>query len=216
MSASYRQGQRAARAGSRTGLIAAAGLLVASGLFVLVAGTPDRAWAQDAAPPAQNGQPLGAAPAPFKPSADQGSPDVWIFSGELNDSHETYSGTLVANKGEAQFELKLGDGATCDGDDLSGEVGLVRLAEITCSDKRTMRALFVPQNGRDLKVFGHVGDERFRADAHLLGTEPPPEAKQTAEPTVPALQGRPAGRTRVLPNVVPPQPGPGGSGPSPR
>lgn len=197
-----------------------AGLLAAAGLFALAAAAPPSAFAQDAAPPTDAAPLTGAAPGPFKPSAADTSPDVWIFSGELNDSHETYSGTLVASKGEAQFELKLGDGATCDGDDLSGEVGLVRLAEITCSDKRTMRALFVPQNGRDLKVFGHVGDERFRADAHLLGTEPPPEPKQTAEPTVPALQGRPtdqpSGQMQGVPKVVVPPAGPGNSGPTPR
>ena len=134
------------------------------------------------------------APGAFKPQADTGDgaqPDVWIFSGSLQDSHEGFSGTLVAGKGEVQFEMKLAGGTTCDGKDLSGEVGLVRLKEITCSDDRVMKALFVPQGGRELKVFGHVGDERFMTSAHLLGAEPVPDKKQTAEPTVPALQGRP-------------------------
>ena len=134
---------------------------------------------------------VGKPPGSFKPEADDGQPDVWIFSGELQSSRETFSGTLVASKGEAQFELKLSNGATCDGSNLSGDVGLVRLSEIKCSDDRTMRALFVPQGGQELKVFGHVGEERFAASAHLLGTEPLPDKKQTAEPTAPALQGRP-------------------------
>ena len=147
---------------------------------------PDRAAKADAGPAA-----VGKPPGSFKPDADETQPDVWIFSGELQGSRETFSGTLVAQKGSAQFELKLAGGATCDGSDLSGDVGLVRLSEINCSDDRTMRALFVPQGGQELKVFGHVGDERFTASAHLLGTEPLPERKQTAEPTAPALQGRP-------------------------
>lgn len=134
------------------------------------------------------------APGAFKPDADtsQGAqPDIWIFSGTLQNSHEGFSATLVASKGEVQFEMKLAGGTTCDGKDLSGEVGLVRLKEITCSDDRVMKALFVPQGGQELKVFGHVGDERFMTSAHLLGSEPVPEKKQTAEPTAPALQGRP-------------------------
>lgn len=181
----------------------------------LVAGValaPVAARAQEP-PPA----PAGSPPAPFKPSTEDGSPDVWIFSGELGDTHETFSGTLVAGKGEAEFELKLGDGATCDGSQLSGEVGLVRLPEITCSDNRSMRALFVPQGGRALKVFGHVGDERFKADAHLLGTEAPPERKQTAEPTVPALQGRPLSPAPQPPGQAPAQgqPTPGKGQPTP-
>ena len=67
-----------------------------------------------------------------------------------------------------------------------------------CGSKRSpaptigvMKALFVPQGGQVLKVFGHVGDERFTTSAHLLGTEPLPEKTQTAEPTAPALQGKP-------------------------
>lgn len=131
------------------------------------------------------------APGPFKPDADAAQPDVWIFSGALQNSHETFSGTLVASGGEAQFEMKLASGATCDGRELSGEVGLVRLKEITCSDDRTMKALFVPQKGQELKVFGHVGDERFMTSAHLLGTEAIPDKKQTAEPTAPAMEGQP-------------------------
>lgn len=134
------------------------------------------------------------APGAFKPDSDTasaGQPDVWIFSGSLQDTHESFSGTLVAGKGDVQFEMKLGGGTTCDGKDLSGDVGLVRLKEITCSDDRVMKALFVPQGGQELKVFGHVGDQRFVTSAHLLGNEAVPEKKQTAEPTAPALQGRP-------------------------
>ncbi len=150
--------------------------------------------APSADPPAA----LGAAPAPFKPEAAEAQPDVWIFSGELQNRHESFSGTLVAGTGDkgvgtAQFELKLAGGATCDGSDVSGEVGLVRLSEITCSDDRVMRALFVPQGGEVLKVFGHVGDERFVSSAHLLGTEPVPDKKQTAQPTAPQIQGAPGG-----------------------
>ena len=140
------------------------------------------------------------APGAFRPnaaaetSADSAS-DVWIFSGALQNSHESFSGTLIAGKGETQFELKLASGASCDGADFAGDVGLVRLKEITCSDDRVMKALFVPQGGRELKVFGHVGDERFAASAHLLGTEPVPDKTQTAAPSAPALEGRPGGAT---------------------
>ena len=142
------------------------------------------------------------APGAFRPDADTegAQPDVWIFSGALQDSHETFSGTLVAGKGEVHFEMKLAKGATCDGEDLSGDVGLVRLKEITCSDDRVMKALFVPQGGQVLKVFGHVGEERFVTSAHLLGTEPVPEKTQTAEPTAPALQGRPNANPAAPPN----------------
>ncbi len=151
------------------------------------------AWAQQASEPEKPVSPpgLAAAPAPFKPDGEEAQPDVWIFSGELGNSRETFSGTLVAGKAGAQFELKLAGGATCDGSNISGDVGLVRLGEITCSDDRVMRALFVPQGGQELKVFGHVADERFTASAHLLGTEAVPDKKQTAEPTVPKLQGAP-------------------------
>lgn len=151
---------------------------------------PDKAEEPQANAPALSNK----APGAFKPDADASDasqPDIWIFSGSLQDSHESFSGTLVAGKGEVQFEMKLGGGTTCDGKDLSGEVGLVRLKEITCSDDRVMKALFVPQGGQELKVFGHVGDERFMTSAHLLGSEAVPEKKQTAEPTAPALQGQP-------------------------
>ena len=128
----------------------------------------------------------GAPPAPFRPDAEPqtsaAAGDTWIFSGELQGSHESFSGTLVTSKTDAQFELKLAGGATCDGKDLTGDIGLVRLSEITCSDDRTMRALFVPQGGKELRVFGHVGGERFVTSAHLLGTEAIPEPKQTAAP----------------------------------
>ena len=132
----------------------------------------------------------GTAPAPFKPDPSAAppsstEPDTWIFSGALQSSHESFSGTLVTGKTEVQFELKLGGGATCTGGDLKGDVGLVRLSEITCSDDRTMRALFVPQGGEALRVFGHVGEERFSTSAHLLGTEAIPEKKQTAAPKSP-------------------------------
>ena len=131
----------------------------------------------------------GAAPAPFKPDASapppSTEPDTWIFSGALQSSHESFSGTLVTSKTETQFELKLAGGATCTGGDLRGEVGLVRLSEITCSDDRTMRALFVPQGGDALRVFGHVGEEKFSTSAHLLGTEAIPEKKQTTAPRAP-------------------------------
>ena len=176
---------------------------------VLVLGWAGLAFAQRA-PEAQH-QPDSAPPLPdkapgaFKPDADAGEsaqPDVWIFSGALQNSHETFSGTLVANKGEAQFEVKLANGATCDGSDLSGSVGLVRLKEITCSDDRVLKALFVPQGGQQLKVFGHIGDDRFVTSAHLLGTEPVPDKKQTAEPTAPALRNAPGGPSSPPPPDV--------------
>ena len=135
-------------------------------------------------------------PAPFKletPTgpADGAAPDnasdTWIFSGALQSSHESFSGTLVTGKAETQFELKLGGGATCAGGELKGDVGLVRLSEITCSDDRTMRALFVPQGGETLRVFGHVGKESFSSDAHLLGTEALPEKPQTTAPKAPIV-----------------------------
>ena len=170
-------------------------------LAVLALGLSGAAYAQRA--PSEADDPEAAAPAlpdkapgAFKPDAgtsDGAQPDIWIFSGSLQNSHESFSGTLVAGKGEVQFEMKLGGGTTCDGKDLSGEVGLVRLKEITCSDDRVMKALFVPQGGQELKVFGSVGNERFMTSAHLLGTEPVPEKKQTAEPTAPTSPGRPDG-----------------------
>lgn len=139
--------------------------------------------------------PPDAPPAPLK-LEDDITPDMWIFSGILPGNHEPYSGTLVSGKADTQFEMKLAGDTTCDSSELKGGVGLVRLSEIACSDGRSMRALFVPQGGQSLKVFGHVGDERFVSAAHLLGTEPVPEQKQTAEPTVP----------QVLP--TPPRPDP--------
>lgn len=165
--------------------------------MALALGLTGPAYAQrapDDEPQAEAPKLPDAAPGAFKPDVDTSDgtqPDIWIFSGSLQSSHEGFSGTLVAGKGEVQFEMKLAGGATCDGKDVSGDVGLVRLKEITCSDDRVMKALFVPQGGQALKVFGHVGDERFMTDARLLGTEPVPEGKQTAEPTAPALQGRP-------------------------
>lgn len=178
-------------------------LLVAACVF----GLADAAHAQRATDDAQEPQSTAPAlpdqaPGAFKPNADtsNGAPtDVWIFSGSLQNTHESFSGTLVAGKGEVQFEMKLAGGTTCDGTDVSGEVGLVRLKEITCSDDRIMKALFVPQGGQELKVFGHVGDERFITSAHLLGTEPLPGKKQTAEPTAPALRARPDGAPLTSP-----------------
>lgn len=131
-----------------------------------------------------------AAASPLKAPVDV-QPDIWIFSGVLPSHREAFSGTLVSSKADAEFELKLAGGATCDGSELKGDVGLVRLSEIACTDGRSMRALFVPQGGTALKVFGHVGEDRFVAEAHLLGTEPPPERKQTAQPTAPQLQPPP-------------------------
>lgn len=124
-------------------------------------------------------------PPPFHASEAPATPDTWIFTGVLAESHESFSGTLVATNGESEFELKLAGGATCDGSELQGDVGLVRLPEIICTDDRPLRALFVPQGGQSLKVFGHVGKEHFIAEAHLLGTEAAPEQKQTAQPKGP-------------------------------
>jgi hypothetical protein len=154
--------------------------------LIVSAGLATLARAEDAAP--MSSRP----PASFSPdpslSGGQAAdaPDTWIFSGVLQDSHETFSGTLVTGKMDTQFELRLAGGATCDGGDLTPATGLVRLSEITCSDDRVMKALFVPQGGEALKVFGHLGDERFVTIAHLLGTEPPPETPQTAAPHAPA------------------------------
>ena len=188
----------------------------AAALVVLLLGAAPAAAQQapDPTAPTAPSSALGAAPAPFKPDAGEMQPDVWIFSGELQNSHETFSGTLVAaggakGGGTVQFELKLAGGASCDGSDVSGEVGLVRLGEITCSDDRVMRALFVPQGGETLKVFGHIGDERFMANAHLLGTEAAPEKKQTAQPTAPQIQGpETQGPAAVKPEGVAPDAAP--------
>ncbi len=130
-----------------------------------------------------------APPAAFTPAPGEGGPpapegDTWIFSGVLIETHEAFSGTLITG-GTHAFELKLAGGATCDGGDLQPSLGLVRLSEITCTDERRMRALFVPEGHEALKVFGHVGDARFATIAHLLGTKAPPEPKQTAEPHAP-------------------------------
>ena len=128
-------------------------------------------------------------PGSFKPAPEEVASDAWIFSGALQDSHEAFSGTLVASSGNLDVELKLAGGATCDGSGLSGETGLLQMSEISCTDERSMRVLFVPEKGRDLKVFGQVGSERFLADAHLLGTEPPPEPKRDTAPSM--RQGEP-------------------------
>lgn len=151
--------------------------------------------------PAPAPKETAAKEAPQDPGKDAGkedSGDTWIFAGTLSGSRETFSGTLVARKDEAEFELKLGGGATCDGGQLKGDIGLVRLPEITCTDDRKMRALFVPQGGKSLKVFGHVGDDRFMAEAHLLGTEAVPEPKQTMQPKGPL--GLPPGMPPGLPH----------------
>ena len=152
-------------------------------------------------------------PAPFSPDASEplprGDTDTWIFSGVLQNSREAFSGTLVTGGSDTEFELKLAGGATCDGQDLLPETGLVRLPDITCSDDRTMRALFVPQGGHVLEVFGHVGDERFTTTAHLLGTEPIPEKRQTtapkADPPEPSLGPAP----QMPPHAAPPDSDPG-------
>ncbi len=150
-----------------------------------------RALASDAAALAQAVNPSGrrsalpqTPPAPFKPEvANAPPPDAWIFSGALDDSRETFSGTLLVGSGGTEFEFKLGRGATCADGDIKSEPGLMRLSEITCSDDRKMQALFVPQGGTELKVFGHVGDERFTASAHRLGTdEPEPRSKRSKAP----------------------------------
>lgn len=144
-------------------------------------------------------------PPPFKPDpsdAAGSASDTWIFSGVLQGSKETFSGTLVTSKSDMQFELRLAGGATCEGGDLKPEPGLVRLSAITCSDDRTMRALFVPQGGQELKVFGHVGEERFATSAHLLGTEAVPDKPPTAAPKAP--KPRPDGLERKAPLPAPP------------
>lgn len=177
------------------------------------AGRSDAAQQQDSAPldakpldaKPLDAKPLDAKPpGTFKPETPAETPDVWIFSGELQGSREPFSGTLVASNGKAQFELKLASGATCDGSNLSGEVGLVRLSEITCSDDRPMKALFVPQGGKELKVFGSVGDERFTTSAHLLGTEAVPDKPQTAEPKGPL--GQPPAPPPAQPSPSPADP----------
>lgn len=177
----------------RAAFVALAGLFAAASSAAPVAAGPVTAAQFAQQQPTQDQPDAEApalpdkAPAPFAP--DAGTPstatlaaDTWIFSGELQGSHEQFSGTLVASKTEAQFEMKLAGGATCDGSDLQGDIGLVRLPEITCTDDRTMRALFVPQAGNELRVFGHVGEERFVSSAHLLGSEAVPEKGQTAAP----------------------------------
>lgn len=172
-----------------------------SALLIVGSIPPKRVAAQEQAARDQLAQERPApmlperAPAPFMPDPSQAPPagdkDTWIFSGVLQDSREVFSGTLVTSKTETQFELKLAGGATCDGDDLLPGTGLVRLSEIICSDDRTMRALFVPQGGEELRVFGHVGDKRFMASAHLLGTAPMSAKRQSAAPKAPGGPGAP-------------------------
>ena len=147
--------------------------------------------------------------APKNSPAETGAPDsdTWIFSGILQDSTETFSGTLITGKSDTQFELKLADGATCDGADLKPSLGMVRLNEIECSDGRPMRALFVPQPRQTLKVFGHVGDARFSTIAHILGTQPIPEPKQTTAPHAPMPE------PDAPPNPAPARPSGSGSDP---
>ena len=132
------------------------------------------------APPAGPAVNPNAAPDTAAPDSD-----TWIFSGELEESRETFSGTLVTGKSDTQFELKLGGGATCDGANLKPSLGMVKLDEIQCTDGRAMRALFVPQPQQTLKVFGHIGDARFNTIAHILGTQPIPEPRQTTAPHAP-------------------------------
>jgi hypothetical protein len=162
--------------------------VIRSSLVAALALLATAASAQQAPPPGLPGAPpvapAAAAPAPA-PDAFTGDTDTWIFSGVLQDSTESFSGTLITGKSDTQFELKLADGATCDGADLKPSPGLVRLSEIQCTDGRPMRALFVPQPHQTLKVFGHVGDTRFSTVAHILGTQPIPEPQQTTAPRAP-------------------------------
>ena len=165
------------------------GRLAGAAVVLALAIPPAAGQDRVAAPPAQ---PQGSA-APESPS------DTWIFSGVLEDGGEVYSGTLITGKSETAFELKLADGASCDGDTLNPSMGLVRLPEITCTDNRTMRALFVPQGHETLKVFGHVGEARFTTVAHLLGTQAIPEPKQTTAPHAPPVEPRAAPPTHAAP-----------------
>ena len=128
--------------------------------------------------------PVAAQDAAQKPSAEPAVPDTWIFSGVL-DGGESYSGTLVVARSDTQFEMRLGGGASCDGGGLQPSLGLMRLTEIRCTDGRSLRTLFVPQPKQTLKVFGHVGEARFDAVAHLLGVEPPAEPAPSLAPHAP-------------------------------
>ncbi len=153
-------------------------------MWVGLAGALALATAAASAQTAIPAKPLAATP-DTSPDAPAGDSDTWIFSGTLQDSSETFSGTLVTGKSDTQFELKLAGGATCDGADLKPSLDMVRLDEIQCTDGRAMRALFVPQPHQTLKVFGHVGDARFSTVAHILGTQAIPEPKQTTAPHAP-------------------------------
>ena len=122
-----------------------------------------------------------APPAPTAAGKDEAL--VYIFSGVLTGDGETYSGTLIAGADGPQFELKLGRGATCDGNKLEPDKGLLRLPETPCSDSRPLKALFVYQEGGFLRVYGTLGGERFATLAHALPADAvPPEAKKSAAP----------------------------------
>jgi hypothetical protein len=131
--------------------------------------------------------PAVAAPnAPPAPAEAAGKEEalVYIFSGVLTGSGETYSGTLVAAADGPEFELKLGKGATCDANKLDPDKGLLRLPETACSDGRKLKALFVYQPGGVLRVYGTVEDQRFSTEAHALPSDATeaPAAKSAAPP----------------------------------
>lgn len=133
-----------------------------------------------AAPP---GQPEASPPSPPAETPAGDEPLIYIFSGALAGSNETFSGTLVARNEGPELELKLGRGATCDGSKLEPDKGLLRLPATPCSDGRSLKALFVYQEGGLLRVYGTVGDERFSTQAHALPSDAPePATRKPASP----------------------------------
>ncbi len=131
-----------------------------------------------AAPP----EPEGQGSTKDAPARDESL--VYIFSGALPKTNETFSGTLVDAAGGTQVELKLGRGATCEASRLDPDKGFLRLPESPCSDGRVLKALFVYQEGGVLRVYGTIGGDRFAAQAHVLPSDAPEPvpAKPAAPP----------------------------------
>ena len=137
-----------------------------------------------AAPPTpEAGAPRSQDAAPAQDASPKDETLVYIFSGVLTGTGETYSGTLVARAEGPEFELKLAGGTTCDGSKLEPDKGLLRLPETPCSDGRPLKALFVYQAGDLLRVYGTIGGERFSTQAHALPSDAPEAAP--AKPAAP-------------------------------
>ena len=120
---------------------------------VLALGAIAASAAQTPPPPSKLVAPA-TAPA-VKPDAapEATDSDTWIFSGILRGQQaRRFPARSITGKSDTQFELKLADGATCDGADLKPSLGMVQASTRSqCTDGRAMRALFVPQPRQTLE-----------------------------------------------------------------